>query len=185
LTQFAAAQALVVQEAEVSLETEEVALETDRIEAEVTLWAEETNGLLSSCRRLIEYFGDPSELASWDKAIALPKSCLDAARDALTAKIHLQDEWRTPDGAETSFRCSEPVARIVSPIVQVIGEPIADFVYTIRETAPPAEQGALLFPYGSFCMRFGNAIATPLWKEYPQLAPEEWRATVRGDSESK
>jgi hypothetical protein len=46
----------------------------------------------------------------------------------------------------------------------VIGEPIADFVYTIREIAPPAEQAALLFPYGSSCIRRTNA-QTPQWAQ--------------------
>ena len=142
--------------------------------AEVRAGASETRGLIGSCRRLIEYFGVEEELASWDLAIALANVCLESTLEALTDKIDRRGEWHIPNGPDIPFQCSEPTARIISPLVEVVSGPWPEFVYTIRHSAPPAEQGALLYPYGSFSARFGFAIARPIWRQHPHLAPDNW-----------
>jgi hypothetical protein len=66
----------------------------------------------------------------------------------------------------------------VSPLAEIVGGPVAEFVYTIRKVVPRAEQSRHVHPYGHFSVSFADAITLPLWTSYRHLAPDEWKKVV-------
>lgn len=145
-----------------------------RLKDEVELWAAETRILVSACRLLLEHFGTKKELSSWDAAVEAPLRWVSAveahfsgAKRAFTPK--------SPKGRGPAFRCSEATARILSPLAEIVGGPVAEFVYTIRKTYPRAEQSRHIFHYGMFSVSFADAVTKSLWSTYRHLAPEEWK----------
>lgn len=152
----------------------EMPLQTKNLATEVTQWADEIQSLMVSCDLLIRYFGSDDELAAWRAAIALPTRTLASAVHAMRS-VDGKESWKAPEGADVFFECSESVARIVAPLVEIIGVPVAPFVQTVRQTVAKGAEGPVLFPYGAFCVRFANAISNPLWEKHVLLAPEEWK----------
>jgi hypothetical protein len=145
-----------------------------RLKHEVDSWAAETRLLLEACRLLIDYFGTPSELKSWDAATKEP------LRWISLVVAHFSSSGRryrpTPLlRASRAFRCSESTARVVSPLAEIVGGPVAGFIYTIRKVVPRAEQSRHVHPYGHFSVSFADAITQPLWTRNRHLAPDEWK----------
>ena len=146
----------------------------NRLGKEVAAWAEGTEALVSSCRQLIDYFGSPKEIASWDAAIAVPAAYIDAATDALTTRIDSASDVVHPRGRLHSFTCSKDTARIIAPILQVVGGPFPPFIRTIRTMVRSSEQNALLTAFGLFSGNFAMCVCEPIWQRYYDLAPKEW-----------
>ena len=146
-----------------------------RLRREVALWGADMHALLDACRLLVAYYGSKRELKSWDAAIAAP---LERVSDVVA---QLSGNGRAakstpPHGRGVAFRCSEATAKIVSPLVEIVGGPVAAFVFTIRKIFPPEEQSRLIVPYGFFVVSLAEAVTQPLWETYRHLAPEEWKA---------
>ncbi len=146
-----------------------------RLEAEVDEWAAETELLLGTCQRLIAYFGTAKELKSWERAIEAPLALVPVVVACLSSNAR-GERSLPPYSPGVAFRCSESTARVVSPLAEIVGGPVADFVYTIRRIVPRAEQSRYILPYGSFSVSFAEAVTYPLWTTYRQLAPEQWKA---------
>jgi len=146
-----------------------------RLEAEVDAWAAETRIFLGACRRLIEYFGTARELKSWDRAIAAPLAWVPVVV-AYVSSNGRGERALPPLRQGFAFRCSESTARVVSPLAEIVGGPVAEFVYTIRKVFPRAEQSRYIHPYGNFSVSFADAVTQPLWTTYRRLAPEHWKA---------
>ena len=145
-----------------------------RLKAEVDSWAAETRLLVGACRRLIEYFGTKKELNSWDRAIEAPLkwvSVVVARVDSKRGGPRVIPVYRQ----HVAFRCSESTAKVISPLAEIVGGPVAAFIYTIREIFPRAEQGGHIQPYGNFSISFADAVTMPLWTAYRHLAPEHWK----------
>ena len=146
-----------------------------RVKFEVDAWAAETRLLLGSCRRLIEYFGTDKELKSWDAAIGAPLEWVSVVVTTVSASKRRKPP-AAPDGRRVAFRCSESTAKVLSPLVEIVGGPVAQFVLTIRRLLPREEQRPHIVPYGFFSVSFADAVTQPLWKAYRHLAPKEWKA---------
>jgi len=137
-----------------------------RLKAEVDSWAAETRLLVGACRRLIEYFGAKTELKSWDRAIEAPLEWV----SVVVARV---DSKRGGPRAIPAYL--QRTATVISPLAEIVGGPVATFVYTIRKTFPRAEQGRRIDPYGNFVVSFAAAVTEPLWTAYRHLAPEHWK----------
>ena len=144
-----------------------------RLKEEVDSWAAETRLLLEACRLLIDYFGTHSELKSWDAATKEPLRWV----SLVVGHFSTKGRRRTLPllRAGRAFRCSESTARIVSPLAEIVGGPVAAFIYTVRKVVPRAEQSRHIHPYGHFSVSFADAITQPLWTSYRHLAPDEWK----------
>jgi len=155
-----------------------------RLKREVDLWAAEMRLLIGACRMLIDYFGKGSELKSWDAATKEPLRWISlvvahfASRGPRTNQLQFLRRGR-------AFRCSETTAKIVSPLVEIIGGPVARFVYTIRKVFPRGEQSRHIHPYGSFSVSFGEAVTEPLWTRYRHLAPDQWKEVFPDSAKGK
>ena len=147
-----------------------------RVKSEIEAWAADTRLLLGACRRLIEYFGTDKELKSWDAAIGPPLEWIAVGLTAVSAGKR-RKQPAAPDGSGVVFRCTESTATVLSPLVEIVGGPIAKFVLTIRRLVPQAEQRPYIVPYGFFCVSFADAVTQRLWKTYRHLAPDEWKTT--------
>jgi hypothetical protein len=146
-----------------------------RLKGEVARWATETRNVVSTCRQLIEHFGSKKELTSWDTALEAPLEWVEIVVAHTPRRKRGDPPWPRYAG-HVAFRCSESTARILSPLVELVGGPWPQFVYTIRKTVLQAEQGRQLFPCGMFSASFADAVSQPLWRRYRQLAPVEWKA---------
>jgi hypothetical protein len=145
-----------------------------RVKEEVDSWAAETRLLLEACRVLIEYFGTEGELKSWNAAIKEPLRWV----SLVVADFSVRGPTRKPVPLVRQgrvFRCSESTAKIVSPLAEIVGGPVAGFIYTIRKVFPRAEQSRRIHPYGNFSVSFADAVTQPLWTTYRRLAPSEWK----------
>jgi hypothetical protein len=145
-----------------------------QVKEEVDFWAAEMRLLLETCRILIEYFGTKGELKSWDAAMKEPLRWV----SIVAADISSRGPTRKPVPSVRrgrAFRCSEATARIISPLAEIVGGPVAGFIYTIRKIVPRAEQSRRIHPYGNFSVSFADAVTQPLWTTHRHLAPPEWR----------
>jgi hypothetical protein len=147
----------------------------ERLKAEVASWAAETRTFVAASRRLIEYFGSVKELESWDAALEGPLEWVSVVV-AQTPESKRRGRSLPRYVGGVAFRCSEPTAKILSPLVELVGGPVARFVHTIRELLPTAGQSRHILPYGMFVVSFADAVTHPMWTRYRHLAPEEWKA---------
>ena len=155
-----------------------------RLKQEVDQWAAETRLLVGACRLLVQHFGSRKELRSWDAAMRAPMTWVAAVVAHFSARR--PDKSRPPLYRKgVAFRCSEATARIVSPLAELVGGPVAGFVYTIRRTFPRSEQSSHILPYGHFSISFADAVTQPLWTSYRHLAPEEWKACFPAKSANR
>jgi len=145
-----------------------------RLRQEVDSWAAETRLLLEACRILVEYHGTKSELKSWDAATKEPLRWVSLVVEHFASNIRGVKPISFVR-AGYAFRCSESTARIVSPFAEIVGGPVANFVFTVRKVFQREQQSRHIFPYGNFSVSFADAVTYPLWKQYRQLAPEEWK----------
>jgi hypothetical protein len=135
---------------------------------QVNAWVSETRAILSACVRLAEYFGSDEEEASFRAGLALPLTLVAAIEDPL--------QWAAPPlpaAAPPNVECSEALARMVSPLLQLVCEPVPDFVGTARP-ASDADAKALIVLFGVFSGTFARHVCAPVWCSYPSLAPEGW-----------
>jgi hypothetical protein len=144
------------------------------LKKEVATWAAEMRTLFAACRLLLEYNGSKKELASWDAAVAVPAEWIGMVVAEMPPRTPL-DRYPScePRGV---FKCDKTTAEMIAPLVEIVGGPVAEFVYTIRRTIPKKKQGAFTRAYGAFVCAFADAVTQPLWKTYRHLAPDEWRA---------
>ena len=149
-----------------------------RVKEEIDFWAAEMRLLLEACRVLIEYFGTKTELKSWDAAIKEPLRWVSLVVADISSRAPTR-RLVPPVRPGRAFLCSETTARIVSPLAEIVGGPVAGFIYTIRKVFPRAEQSRRIYPYGNFSVSFAEAVTQPLWTRYRHLAPAEWKRVFR------
>ena len=89
---------------------------------------------------------------------------------------------RDVPGSHYPLRDEESTARIISPLVEVVGGPVASFVYTIRKVYARAEQSRHIYSYGMFSVSFGAGVTEPLWVKYRHLAPDEWKRAFANEA---
>jgi hypothetical protein len=154
-----------------------------RLKKEVDSWAVEVRVLIGACRVLIGYFGKKSELTSWDAATKEPLRWVSLVVRHFSSKA-LGAKPTPPCRPGRPFRCSESTARVVSPLAEIVGGPVAGFIYTIRQVFPRAEHSRHIHPYGNFSVSFADGITQPLWTSYRYLAPDHWKK-VFPDSATK
>src|SRR5688572_26777754 len=134
-----------------------------QLKDDVAAWAAETRVLIAACRCLVEYFGTEDELRSWDAALVTPLDWVATVLARVPPGPGGQPPF-APNPAIVPFQCSEATARVISPLAEIVGGPVADFVYTIREEIAAAEQDEYLRPYGHFSAAFADAVTGPIWR---------------------
>jgi hypothetical protein len=140
------------------------------VETAIQAWVTETRTLLATAERLAEYFGTDEEEHNVRCALDVARRQLEVLEDA-SRRARIAESWR---GTPPPLRCSEPLARILSPILEVITGPVPEFVGLARKLLSEADAKAVIVPFGEFAGTFASYVVAPLWREYPSLAPEGW-----------
>ena len=135
---------------------------------QVSGWGAETRALIHACIRLAEYFGTDEEESSFRAAMAAPLSLVATIEDPTRWSESPISSSRPPDLA-----CGEALAAIASPLLQVICEPVPEFVATARSMGTE-DARRLITLFGIFSGTFGRHVCAPVWRAYPKLAPEGW-----------
>jgi hypothetical protein len=135
----------------------------------VASWASETHAILLTCVRIAEYFGTNEEEASCRAAMATPLSLVTAIRDPAQ-----QGSPPVRPSPPAELECSEDLARILSPLLQLVCEPVPEFVGIARRMAADRDTKPLVTLFGVFSGSFARHVCAPVWRSYPKLAPDGW-----------
>jgi hypothetical protein len=138
---------------------------------EVLRWSNETRAILVSVKRIVEYFGTDDEFESLLAALKLAEAFFEGVLPAFG-----DPAWRADVvGIQTQqFACSRTIANMISPLLQLIVEPVPDFVPLARVDLDRAHYSALMRHVGAFTGSIGRDICEIIWRDFPDLAPEGW-----------
>ena len=147
---------------------------------EAVRWIDETRAILASIKRVVEYFGSDDEYESLLVSLHLSEAFFEGVLPALG-----DPAWRANvAGIQIhQFTCGRPVAAMVSPLLQVIVEPVPEFVPMARKELEPAHYSALMRHVGAFTGSIGRDICETIWRDFPDLAPEGWPVSRAGPQE--
>jgi hypothetical protein len=134
----------------------------------IQVWRAETTAILTTAVRLAEYFGSDEELASLQVALAGPLLLLQVVQR------HPEADPRAPSAPRPNFECSEHLARMLTPLLQLVCEPIPDFVRIARQELVAEDAKVVIAAFGVFAGNFAMHICAPVWRKHPQLAPDGW-----------
>ena len=138
---------------------------------EVVRWSNETRAILVSIKRIVEYFGSDDESESLLVSLRLSEAFFEGVIPALG-----DPAWRANvAGIQIhQFACGRPIAAMVSPLLQVIVEPVPELVPMARKELEAAHYSALMRHVGAFTGSIGRDICETIWRDFPDLAPEGW-----------
>jgi len=147
-------------------------------------WTEETAALVRTPTIAVAYFGDESEEQSIQAALSIPSKWLNAFEALADGEADALTNLKLPKSRPGKFVCSHDTAKAIAPVLILISEPVPDFVLEAkseldRQTADPIVRG-----FGMFASEFGTAVSLPVWKAYPDVAPEGWHAVTARRSPS-
>lgn len=148
-------------------------------EEDVLQWVNEIRSILVSIKRVVEYFGDEEEHESILASLALPEAFLEGVIPAFR-----NPRWRASmTGIRTSrFTCRRTIAAMINPLLQIIVEPVPDFVPLARAELDSSHFSALIRHVGGCTGSISVDICIPLWRAFPDLLPEGWEAIVQDGS---
>jgi hypothetical protein len=146
----------------------------DELATETLRWIAETRALLVSIKRLAEYFGTDEEFESLLAALMLAEAYFEGVLPSIEDAA-----WRASvAGIEIRrFACGRLLATIISPLLQVIVEPVPDFVPLARFELQPPHYLTLMRHVGAFTGSVNKDVCEVIWREFPDLAPEGWSAS--------
>jgi hypothetical protein len=144
------------------------------VEAGAIEWAAEASALLSACKRLVEYYGTDEEFGLFCEAVRAPAWFVDILRDI--ASRGEVDIAKSPECAR--FLCTEELATVVTPLMQILVEYRPDFVEDAFEGLDEQSRRRFTLPYGEFLAVTGRYLCGPVWARYRHLAPPGWPVSV-------
>ena len=147
---------------------------------EIIRWINETRAIIISIKRIVEYFGSDEESESLLAALQLSEAFFEGVLPALGAPA-----WRADvAGIQIhQFACERKIAGMISPLLQVIVEPVPEFIPLARTELEPAHYSALMRHVGAFTGSIGRDICKTIWQDFPDLAPEGWPVSRAGPQE--
>jgi len=146
-------------------------VETATLIESATDWCTETRAILVSIRRLVEYFGAESEFISVSEHIDYAEQFLAGVVPVLGDRSFTLE---IGNGPRSAFSCARITAQAISPLLQVIVEPLPEFVENARASLSKDHFGAFVRYYGVFIGTVDSAICEPVWGSFSDLAPEGW-----------
>lgn len=133
-------------------------------QAEAVNWAREMRSLLGAALRLAEYFGTEDEELSLRAALAPAWYWIGVVEGGAES---------SPEPTYADFKCERELAAILTPVLQVVVEPVPSFV-GLAAGLPEAERKKLVVPFGVFSGTMARHVCTHIWQEFRDLAPEGW-----------
>jgi hypothetical protein len=84
------------------------------------------------------------------------------------------------------FTCERVIASMISPLLQILVEPVPEFIPLARKELEPTHFSALMRHIGAFTGSIGRDVCGSIWSDFPDLAPEGWAGSGAGfQKESK
>lgn len=147
---------------------------------EVLRWTNETRAILASIKRVVEYFGNDDEFESLLAALQISEAFFEGVLPAFA-----DPAWRADvAGVQIHhFMCGRTIAGMISPLLQIIVDPVPEFVPLARKQLEPAHYSALMRHVGAFTGSIGRDICETIWRDFPDLAPEGWPVSRAGTQE--
>jgi len=148
-------------------------------EEDILQWVNETRSILVSIKRLVEYFGQEEEYESLLASLVLPEAFLEGVIPAFRNPL-----WRASmtDIHSSRFTCQRTIAVMINPLLQIIVEPVPEFVPLARKELDRSHFKALIRHVGGFTGSISVDICIPIWQAFPDLVPEGWEAVAQEKS---
>lgn len=144
-----------------------------RIADQARTWAENTDAVLRASEQLVDYFGTAKERRAAKASFAAVHFWRRAALQAALAP----DESAFPPPGEpdhAAFACRRNIAEMLSPLLQLLIEPVPEFIMSTRKHLDEVTQRKVVRPFAGFSAVFGRYVCKPIWAAYPDLAPDGW-----------
>jgi hypothetical protein len=153
----------------------------NELATETLRWNNEVRALLASIKRIAEYFGTDDELESLLAALRPAEAYFEGILPSLKDAT-----WRAKAAGipVCQFTCGRSLATALSPLLQVIVEPVPYFVPLARVEMERAHYLTLMRHVGAFTGSMSTDICETIWRDFPDLAPEGWPALRAGSSNS-
>jgi hypothetical protein len=136
---------------------------------EIVRWDNETRAILTSIKRIVEYFGTDEEYESLLAALRNPEACFESVLPAFRDPAsHEETSWDTG----RKFECERGIAEKITPLLQLLAEPVPEFVPWAREELEEAHSSVVIRSYGAFVASAFEHIYDPVWRSFPDLALE-------------
>jgi hypothetical protein len=152
---------------------------SDTLADEIVRWEKETRAILLTITRVVDYFGSDEEYESLLAALRVPEAhfegVLPAFRDPAS---HAETSWDTGH----KFKCERGIAEKITPLLQLLAEPVPEFVPWAREELEKAHSSVVIRFYEAFVASAFEHIYDPVWRSFPDLAPEGY--SLKPDSSS-
>jgi hypothetical protein len=135
----------------------------------IDVWAHDTHALLDACVALVSYFGTDEEDASIEKVAP-----------TLNAWVDVVQRWREHPvagfpwghGCATFTIKTREVARVLSPLLEILLVPVPNLVGQARLVGNDAKAAIVLF--GQCAGNISDHLGRPIWSTFPEFAPEGW-----------
>ena len=101
------------------------------VRVELSRWIEQTRALLTTCELVVSTFGTKKECQSWRRSIVAATEHLDScSKFVKTKSVKRNGLYSIKSSPE--FVCSLFVARLVSPLLEIVCGPMPPFIVSIR-----------------------------------------------------
>ena len=98
-----------------------------------------------------------------------PEACFESVLPAFRDPAsHAETSWNTG----RKFKCDRGIAEKITPLLQLLAEPVPEFVPWAREELQKAHSSVVIRFYGAFVASAFEHIYDPVWRSFPDLAPE-------------
>lgn len=145
----------------------------ERIARQARTWASDTEAVLRTCEQLVDYFGTAKERRAIDASFAAAHFWVQAA--AVAAAAPDEAEFPQPGAPDhVAFSCGRATAEILSPLLQLVVEPVPEFIVSTRKNLDEETQRKIVRPFAQFSAVMGRYVCKPVWSLHPDLAPDGW-----------
>jgi len=153
---------------------------TDTLADKIVRWDNETRAILLSIKRIVEYFGTDEEYESLLAALRDPEAYFEGVLPSFR-----DPAWRaeTPGCTDHKFKCERSIAEKITPLLQILVEPVPEFIPWARKELETEHFEALMRHAGKFLGDIATDICKPIWQGFPDLAPEGWQPGLKDGSE--
>jgi hypothetical protein len=135
-------------------------------------WTVEATSVLHTVELLVGYFGTEDEAASLQRALSPARFWVKTLQDVATGKRDPVVEKVQCDINDEKFLCDRQIAQIISPAIQLLNEPIPEFLGLVKSQCDEHTHSAIKRMFGMFSGTLYTNVSDPIWHRYPELRPE-------------
>jgi hypothetical protein len=150
---------------------------TRSLPTSIKIWADDATALMRTCSILARDFGTRAESRLLEKTLAWPRQWVAAL--VAVASGTPEPTLAKHSGPFPRYECSDVLAELLTPSLRALVEPVPSFVEEARRERDANMRRAIIRHYGSCIGYIGMYVCSPLWGQFPRLAPSGWRGAER------